>query len=174
MVIFKLLFFAFVFTLAGFFIFHADAFAQACTTPGTPSNVLITYPACTGVNCDSTQATCTWAAATGATSYSVQVTQAGTGAVIATQSLSSSTLTYTFPVTSGQTYTCSVSAVNSCGTAGVAGTFSLLCQTDALVNPTAAPALPSSPPVSGSPVPLIVTSIIGFVILTFGAMMFVL
>lgn len=144
----KFILLTFVFMISGLLFFNGAAFAQ--TAPGTPPGVLITYPARQGVNLDSTQATCTWGAATGAASYSVQITQAGTNTVIATQTLSSSTLTYTFPVTSGQTYTCNVTAINASGTAGTAGTFSLLCETDVVVAPTAAPVV-TVPPIQQIP-----------------------
>lgn len=134
-----------VFIVFGLLFFHGNAFAQACTTPGTPSNVLVTYPACQGVNCSGTQATCTWGAASDAASYSVQITEVDSNTVVTTQSLASSVLTYTFSVTGGKTYKCSVTAVNSCGTAGSAGTFSLLCETDVVVNPTAAPVATLTP-----------------------------
>lgn len=138
--------------ISGLLFFHSDAFAQ--TAPGTPGNVLITYPARQGVNLDYTQATCTWEAASGAATYSVQITEVDSNTVITTQSLASSVLTYTFAVTSGKTYKCSVTAINSSGTAGTSGTFSLLCQTDVIPNTTVAPTLPPGaiiPPIQGIP-----------------------
>lgn len=136
----KSLLFIIAFIIVGVIFSHGNAFAQStCNTPGTPSSVLITYPACTGVNCDSTKATCTWGAASDAANYSVQITEVDSNTIVTTQTLASSVLTYTFGVTSGKTYKCNVTAINSCSTAGAAGTFSLLCQTDVLTNPTIAP-----------------------------------
>lgn len=148
----KLLLFTVAYMISGLLFFHGDVFAQtpACTTPGTPGSVLITYPARQGINLDSTQATCTWGAASDVASYSVQITEVDSNTVVTTQTLSSSTLTYTFPVTGGKTYKCNVTAINSCGTAGTAGTFSLLCQTDIVTSPTAAPGA-TIPPIQEIP-----------------------
>ena len=106
----------------------SSAFAQACTTPGAPSNVTIDYPNCSGQDCNFEQASCSWGAATGATSYSVSVTEVDSGTAVATNQTVTGT-TYVFPVTPNKTYKCDVTGTNSCGQAGATGTASLLCQT---------------------------------------------
>lgn len=163
--------------ISGLLFSRSDAFAQSCSTPGTPGSVLITYPARQGANLDATQATCTWDAVSGAASYSVKITEVDSGTVITTQALSSSVLTYTFSVTSGKTYKCDVTAINSCGTAGSTGTFSLLCETDVVTaNPTATPTLvpgATAPPIqeippTGNNFMLMALGIMGGMVMFFG------
>ncbi|OIP58061.1 MAG: hypothetical protein AUK12_01850 [Candidatus Levybacteria bacterium CG2_30_37_29] len=142
----RLKYILFVFVFIGFLFFKTNVFAQSsCTTPGTPANVLITYPVCEGANCNFTQAQCTWEAATSVATYAIVVTEVDSGTIVKSETLASSVLTYTFAVTNNKTYKCDVTAVNSCGTAGATGTYSLLCQTD-VVNPTSTP-VPTAPPV---------------------------
>ncbi len=156
--------------------------AQACTTPAQVPNVIISYPACDANNlCNFTQATCTWGAVSGAATYSVKSTEVETSTIVYNQSVAATLFTATFPITQGKTYKCEVSAVNSCGTAGPAGTHSLLCQVDAAVTttpaiPQATPTLvakPVVPPPSGSSL-WITTTGIALVFLIAGTLLFVI
>lgn len=137
-----------VFVVLSFLFTSTLVFAQT-TAPGTPSNVLVSYPACEGENCNFSQAKCTWGSATGAATYTVVITEVDTNTVIQNQSVSSSTLTFTFAVSSGRTYKCDVTAVNSSGSSGATGSHSLLCQTDEVSAPTP---IPTTPPI-GAPLP---------------------
>ncbi|MFI5265140.1 MAG: hypothetical protein ACHQT7_00130 [Candidatus Levyibacteriota bacterium] len=175
----KILFLTLVCIISGLLFFHNDAFAQTptCTTPGVPPNVLITYPACQGVNCNPTQATCTWGAANGAANYSIKVTEIDSNTVINTQTLPAATLNFTFGVTSGKTYKCDVTAVNSCGANGTTGTFSLLCQTDVVSTPTPTlvPGATVPPiqqlPATGNNFILMALGVTGGIIMFFGAVL---
>lgn len=116
--------------------------AQTCTTPAQVPNVQVAYPSCDSNDfCDFTKATCSWGSVSNAVSYSVKSTEVETGTIVYNQSVAATLSTVTFSITQGKTYKCDVSAVNSCGTAGPAGTHSLLCQIDAVVTttPTIAP-----------------------------------
>lgn len=134
------------------FSFHSKTvYAQACTTPGTVTNVKITYPACANGQCSFTSATCTWDATLNAATYTVKVTEVDTNTIVTSQSITAPTTTITFPVTSGKTYKCDVTAVNSCGQAGGTGSDSLLCKVDGVfASPTA---VPTQPPIIGAPNP---------------------
>lgn len=131
-----------------------------CQTPGTVSNVTIEYPFCeqgSTLECSFTQASCSWNPVSEASSYGLKITEVDSGTVIKTDSVSSSTTKIAFPVTSGKTYKCDVTATNSCGSTGGTGTDSLLCKVDevALATPTPPPAGgPSPTPTpSGNPTP---------------------
>jgi len=125
--------------------------AQSCTTPSQVQNVLVTFPSCdTSGVCNFTQGSCTWAATTGATSYQVNVTEVETGASIVNTQVTSSVTSEVFNVNQSNTYKCDVSAINSCGTSGPSGSYSLLCKVDAAVTVTVTPA-PIQPPAPTSP-----------------------
>lgn len=176
----------FILVLFVFFMIKTQSFAQACITPSAPTNVNITYPACSGANCNFAQAICTWNAASNSSNYAVTITNNDTGVVVQTASLSASILTYTFPVAGTATYKCTVAGVNSCGTTGTAGTYSLLCQVDA---PTATPTpIPSPtptkipiptptrvpPPVAGNEFGFAIVGALGIGALILGGLLFVL
>lgn len=123
----------------------------ACTTPTQVINVKMEYPANTGgTTYNFTQASCTWDAVAGATSYSIKITQVETSSVVKTDSVATGTTNYAFAVTPNNTYKCEISAVNACGT-GTAGSDQLLCKTDTI--PSTAPTATVAP----SPVPTVVT-----------------
>lgn len=181
----KKLFLAFVALSILYSVFSLPAFAQ--TAPSAPADVAVSYPSCDGPTCSFVNAKCTWGAATGAASYTIKVTEVETSTVVKTESLASSVLTYTFPVTAGKTYKCDVNAVNASGTAGAVGTDSLLCQTDATAPaPTSAPTptitpiptkplLPTAtppPPVAGNELPLALAAVLGIGALIFGGLLF--
>ncbi|HVT01485.1 MAG TPA: hypothetical protein VHE53_04625 [Patescibacteria group bacterium] len=134
--------------MAGFIIagskssqYTPQAQAQACPTPSTPTNVLVEFPSCVGSQCNFTQAKCSWGSVSGATSYKLVVTEVESGTVVVNEQPSAGTTSKIFNVTANKTYKCDVSAVNSCGATGAAGSHSLLCAVDALVEtPTATPA----------------------------------
>lgn len=131
----------------------------ACTTPGTPATVTLSYPYCDtsgsgSENCVFEKAGCVWESVADATKYTVKVTEVETGATITTDTINAPTTKTSFPVVQGRTYKCEVSAVSSCGTAGGTNEDTLLCQTDAFVSPTpsfapsVAPVVVAPPPVS--------------------------
>ena len=126
-----------------------------CTTPAQVQNVQITFPYCdSSGQCNFTQAGCTWDALAGVSNYQITVTNATTNTQVMTQQVSSSTTSQVFNVQDNNTYTCSVAGINSCGTSGAAGTVSLLCKVDALVNtPTVAPTTPVVPTTPPAPAP---------------------
>lgn len=126
--------------------------AQACTTPAAVTNVVVTYPDCTGSTCLFTQANCTWAAVTGAASYQITATEVDSNTVVKNQTVDSATTKVVFPVTSGKTYKCDVTAINSCGQSGGTGSDTLLCKIDGITSaPTAVPT--SAPLVKNTPIP---------------------
>ncbi len=117
----------------------------ACTTPGAVSGVDFNYPSCQGTQCNFAQASCSWAAVNGAVSYTITVTQVESGTVTTTTTVTAPTVTYAFPVQQGQTYQCSITAVNSCGTSGAAGSAQALCTVDGQVS-SPAPTTPATAP----------------------------
>jgi hypothetical protein len=152
------------------FILNSSVLAQSA--PGTPSNVLVSYPVCEGENCNFSQAKCTWGSASDAASYTVVIREVDTNTIIQNQSVSASTLTYTFPVTSGRTYECTVTAVSSSGQSGTSGSHSLLCQTDEIGAPivTAPPAVPlPPPPAAGNEFIFMAIGFVGAAIILIGA-----
>src|SRR3989344_4477494 len=62
-----------------------------CPAPGTPPAVTLSYPFCeagqSGETCQFDKAGCVWESATGASKYNVKVTEVETGAVIKTDSV---------------------------------------------------------------------------------------
>lgn len=106
------------------------AHAQSCPLPAAPTNVLVEYPGCSGDNCSLAQASCSWGAVAGATSYSVKITEVDTTTIIKSETVTSNN-TYLFPVTQNRVYRCEVAAINSCGT-GPAGQHELLCKVEGL------------------------------------------
>lgn len=116
-----------------FVLGSAPALAQSCPLPGAPTNVLVEYPGCVGDNCSLVQASCSWGAVAGATSYSVKITETDTSTLIKSETVTTND-TYIFPVTQNRTYRCEVSAINSCGT-GPASQHELLCEVEGLTTP---------------------------------------
>lgn len=114
--------------------------AQACATPAQVPSVLVSFPSCVGDQCNFTQASCSWGQVTDATSYQVKVTEVESGTIVFNQSETPSTPSVVFSITQNKTYKCDVSAVNSCGAVGPAGSHSLLCAANAMV--TVAPTVP--------------------------------
>jgi len=119
----------------------------ACTLPPQVSGVVVEYPSLDSGSADFTSGSCSWTAVTGATSYSVKITQktseTDTGTVQSTQNVTATKLV--FPVTANNYYQCDVSAINSCGT-GPAGTFTLFCPAQNLTSPTLPPTVPPTIP----------------------------
>lgn len=168
-----------------YFIFVANSHAQtptaaaSCATPSQVQNVRIDYPGCVGTQCNFTQATCSWAASTGAAKYQLTVTQVESGEVVKNEQVETSITNVTFAVTQNRTYKCDVAAINSCGTTGVAGTFSLFCKVDALIaspvpttppQPTAVPTIPPAGALSNS----IVVAVAAILLFVVGAFLVVL
>lgn len=120
-----------LFSISYFLLSISSAHAQACPLPAAPTNVLVEYPGCQGDNCSLAQASCSWGAVAGATSYSVKITEVETTTIIKSETVTTNN-TYIFPVTQNRTYRCEVSAINSCGT-GPAGQHELLCKVEGLV-----------------------------------------
>lgn len=125
----------------------------ACTTPGTVTNVKVTYPYCQGNNCSFTQASCTWNAVSGAASYSVKVTEVDTSTVIQNTTMAAPTTITTFNIVQGRTYKCDVSAVNACGTTGGTGSDSVLCQISGQLQTTASPTTTSASTIAPTAAP---------------------
>lgn len=124
--------------------------AQTCALPAQVQNVKIDFPNCVGDQCNFTQASCSWTSLAGATKYQLTITQVDDGTTIANEQLEGSVTSKTFDVKDGFTYKCDVAAVNSCGTAGAAGSHTLLCKVDAAVDePT--PTTPPTQVACGSP-----------------------
>jgi hypothetical protein len=128
-----------------------------CQAPAAVSGVELSYPSCQGTQCDFTQASCSWAAVNGAVSYSITVTQVETGSVTSTTTVTAPTVTYSFPVTQGQTYRCDITAVNACGASGVAGSAQALCAVDGQVA-SPQPTQPPQPTVPPQVIPTVVAT----------------
>jgi hypothetical protein len=146
--IIRALFIFFVFVV--FLVFeqgNSIAEAQTCSLPAQVTGVNITFPSCTGDVCNFTQGQCTWGNVSGATNYQVTVKVVETNATVATQQVSSSITSLTFPVAQSNTYKCDVSAINSCGT-GPSGTASLLCKVDAAVTTAPSPVQTQNQPIT--------------------------
>lgn len=128
------------------------AVSGSCTTPAQVQNVLLTFPYCTSSGaCNFTQANCTWNALSGATNYQVTITNSTTNTQVFNQQVTASTTSQVFSIENNNTYTCTVAAVNSCGTAGATNSYSLLCKVNNLnTSPTIAPTVPPAPPPTGS------------------------
>lgn len=87
-------------------LFNGHLHLAACLQPG------VTPP---GGSCQADQATCTWDLSTGATSYQVEVIDDSSGTTVASGTVNSPTHTFAFQMTPGNTYTCKVAPVSSCG-----------------------------------------------------------
>ncbi len=129
----------------------------SCPAPGTRATVTLSYPLCESTgggpeNCQFDKAGCVWEPVSGATKYSVKVTEVETGANIATNTINAPTVKTSFPVVQGRTYKCEVSAINSCGSTGGTNADSLLCQADAFVSP------PPAPTQAPTPAPVVVAT----------------
>lgn len=129
---------------------RAQSTPPACTTPAAVKNVRITYPNCDGTNCSLDSASCTWDANTDASTYKVHIVEDSSGSIVKDDSVPSSTLKVVFPVTNGKSYTCQISAVNSCGTAGPPGSDTQICQ---VANPTVPTSTPVATPTTFIPTP---------------------
>lgn len=119
--------------------------AQSCPTPAQVQNVLVEFPNCVGDVCNFTEASCSWSSVAGATKYQLTITEVDSNTVVKNEQIEAAVTRVVFPITQNKTYKCDVSAINSCGTSGAAGSHSLLCEVDAAVA-TPTPALP--PPTS--------------------------
>lgn len=115
-----------------------------CALPAQVQNVKIDFPNCVGDQCNFTQAGCSWTSIQGATKYQVTITQVDDGASVANEQVDASVTNKIFNVKDGFTYKCDIAAVNSCGTAGAAGSNTLLCKVDAAVD---------TPPPTATPIP---------------------
>lgn len=125
-----LLLLAFCSILLSLFTVRAAHAQASCPLPASPTNILVEYPGCQGDNCSLAQASCSWGAVAGATSYSVKITEVDTTTIIKSETVTTNDV-YLFPVTQNRTYRCEVSAINSCGT-GPAGQHELLCKVESL------------------------------------------
>ena len=129
----------------------------SCPAPGTPATVILSYPLCESTTpggseqCQFDKAGCVWEPVSGATKYTVKVTEVETGANIANQTINAPTVKTSFPVVQGRTYKCEVSAINNCGATGGTNEDTLLCEADAFVSPTPVPTQAQPPP---TPTPL--------------------
>ncbi len=125
------------------------------TDPGTVENVTVNYP---NVNesgeANWLEANCSWDFNENAVTYLLKVTEVDTDTVIIDEEISSDIMLNEFPITSGNTYRCEVSAVNASGVAGVAGVDEQVCETEALAEPTTTP-VPTTPIVTTVPPTLI-------------------
>jgi len=124
-----------------------------CQAPPVVTNVKVEYPSCVGAQCSFVQASCSWDAITGATSYAIKISQVESGAVVRNDSVNASTTRIVFSVVQDKTYQCDVSAVSSCGT-GPVGTHSLLCAVQGVVSTPTPPVQPTVP--VSTPVPTLV------------------
>ena len=128
---------------------------QVCPAPEATLSVLVDFPACSddGINCDLSQASCEWDAVSGASSYLVTINQVEDGTFVKNnESVPTTTLKLTFPITQNKTYKCSVIVVSACASQSIAVTDELLCEADAILDPTATPAPTTSAPTS-APIP---------------------
>ncbi len=122
--------------------------AQTCTTPAQVQAVLLTFPYCdAGGQCNFTQANCTWNASSDAASYQVTITNSTTSAQVLSQTIPVGTTNQVFSIENNNTYTCTVAAVNSCGTSGPTNANTLLCKVETLISPTVTVVVPTSTPV---------------------------
>lgn len=97
-----------------------------------------------GQQCSLVQANCTWNAVDGASSYKITITEVDTNTLIKSDTVQPPTTKYVFPVTQGRTYKCDVSAVSSCGAAGIQGSGQALCQVEGLISSPSATPVPTS------------------------------
>lgn len=132
--------------------------SQSCPTPAQVQNVLVEFPNCVGDICNFTEASCSWNSVAEATKYQLTVSQVESGSVVKNEQVEAAITRVVFPVTQNKTYKCDVSAINSCGTSGAAGSHSLLCEVDAIVatpRPTPTPIPPTSTPIPPTQTPLL-------------------
>ncbi len=138
---------------------HILPFAQQtggtqCQAPATPTNVQINYPYCQNQqSCSFQQASCTWSQVVGATNYNVVITEVDSGSVIKNEQLPVTTTTEVFPIISGKTYKCDVTAANSCGSLSPTASQSLLCQIEGFASPSPSATLPPQGAPSPTPTP---------------------
>lgn len=147
----------------------------ACQAPAAVTGVEFTYPSCQGTQCNFTQASCSWAAVNGATSYNITITQVESGTVTSTTSVTAPTVTTTFSVVQGKTYRCDIAAVNSCGASGQVGSAQALCSVDGQVSspqPTAPPqVIPTVVPTGDTQTTLLV-GVGGVIVAILGGVLF--
>src|SRR3990167_4974390 len=103
----------FVFLILGFVVASNQStskiYAQTCTTPAQVQGVTITFPYCSAQGqCQFTQASCAWTALADAANYQLTITNSTNNTQVSTQTVSSSTTSFVFPVIANNTYTCTV------------------------------------------------------------------
>ncbi len=106
--------------------------------------------------CEIRQAKCTWSPATNATVYLLTVRDAGTGTVIKTGSVNAPITEFVFPVEQGRSYTCAVTARNTCGDSNIATSSATLCPGSTptpTASPSATPTLTIAPTVTPTAAP---------------------
>lgn len=132
-----------LFFILAFILHPINANAQV---PDTVTGVLVEYPECVNGSCSFSQASCSWNAVTGATSYNYTITEVDTNTQVQSSTVDTNTLRVVFPITQERTYRCDVFATNAQGSGG-SGTHSLLCSADGLLDPTptATPAATTTP-----------------------------
>lgn len=148
--------------------------AGACTAPEIVSNVEFNYPSCVGTQCNFTQASCSWAAVNGATSYTIKITQVESGTITATNTVTAPAVTFAFPVEQGKTYRCEISAVNSCGTSAQAASAEAFCAVDGQVGtpvPTRQQVIPTVVP-TGDVSTTMLVGVGGLVVTIIGGLLF--
>lgn len=130
----------------------------SCPTPAQVQNVQVEFPNCVGDICNFTQASCTWSSVAGATKYQLKISQVESGEAVRDEQVEAAVTRVEFPIAQNKTYKCDVSAINSCGESGAAGSHSLLCAADALVStPTPIPPQPTSAPIPTlTPIPTLI------------------
>lgn len=129
---------------------------STCTPPAAVSGVRVGYPNCESgrdPQCVYAEANCTWNASSGIASYRVTVTEVETSKNIKTETLGSTTTKLVFQISSGNTYRCDVSAINSCGAESQVATDSKLCSVQLVPSPSPSPVVSPSPVPTPTPSP---------------------
>jgi hypothetical protein len=106
-------------------------------------------PSPTGGVCPATQGTCQWDSTPNAVQYLYTITNQTTGQVF-TNTVPASQTSIQYPATAGDSYLCSVFAINACNAQGQAGTATKQCQI-----PTGTPTTIPTPGITYAPSPTI-------------------
>lgn len=126
-------------TTAAYSTASGDNPSQNILSSTSPLAVTITTAGTT--TCQANQSTCSWDSIPDAVSYHYKVIETGSGSVVLESDVTAPKTTATFPSQPGKTYTCTVAAINVCGT-GNTGSGTSTC-----------PALTPTPAPSQSPTP---------------------
>lgn len=90
--------------------------------------------------CVPNQSTCSWGSVTGVVSYHYKITDITTGKLVQEADVDASQTSVQFPSVAGDTYTCSVSSINSCSNKSSAGQATQTCPLPPTPTPTSCPA----------------------------------